>query len=415
MKAEITDLAKKNQGLRTFLRNLAYCFRKTRFFFRGIGVKTEETTVIFETFTGRNYSDTPKAIYEYMLKDERFKDYNFIWVLREPEKYSFLEENRNTRIVLFKYGEYEKALHRAKYWIFNYRALDHLSPKADQVYVQCWHGTPLKRLGYDISYTGNAMNSVKDIRKKYDIDSRRFKYLLSPCKFSTEKFRSAWNLKAIGKENAILELGYPRNDRIVNHTEEDIIKIKNKLGIPADKRVILYAPTWRDNEHVSTQGYVYTIGVDFDKLRDELADENVILFRTHYMVTNAIDLSRYEGFVYNVSTYDDINDLYIISDLLITDYSSVYFDFAITKRPVVFYMYDLEAYRDEIRGFYLGMETLPGPIVEKEEELISLLKGDEKSLVGNMEIDEFNATFNYLNDGKASERFVNAVFTEVSK
>ena len=125
------------------------------------------------------------------------------------------------------------------------------------MYVQLWHGTPLKRLGYDISISDNAMNSKEEIRQKYKVDAEKFKYILAPSAFAAEKFISAWNLQAVGKADTVLEAGYPRNDFLINHTPEDEAQIKRELGLPMDKKVILYAPTWRDNQHDAKLGYVF--------------------------------------------------------------------------------------------------------------------------------------------------------------
>lgn len=411
--------AKKSPALRLVLRKTMYICRRTIYKIRGLGVHEDNMTVVFEAYNGKGYACSPKAVYEYMLTDGRFKDYKFIWIFKEPEKHGELLINPRTRIVKYRSRECERALHEAKYWIFNYRALDHWIPKKGQVYVQCWHGTPLKRLGFDIRHSDNAMNSLDEIKDKYEKDAKRFKYLLSPCAFSTEKFTTAWNLKAYGKENCVLEIGYPRNDFLVNHTPEDILRIKEKLGFAgAKKKIILYAPTWRDNQHDSGIGYTYSCEADFDLLRERLGDEYIILFRAHYLVANSFDFGAYEGFVYNVSDVDDINELYVISDMLITDYSSVFFDYAILKRPILFYMYDLDAYRDELRGFYLSMDELPGKIVQSGEELAESIQkifgAKEESLEKipkeyRKKYVSFNERFNYLNDGRVSEILVSEI------
>lgn len=391
-----------------------YAYRRILYMMRGIRISVDAKTVIFETFNGKSYSDSPKAIYEYMKEDPEFDDYKFIWIFKEPEKYKCLLEEDRTSIVKYNTSQCERALAKAKYWIFNYRALDHWIPKSEQVYVQCWHGTPLKKLGYDIEKSDNAMNSLEEIRDKYYRDAKRFKYLLSPCTFATEKFRTAWNLKALGKEDAIIEVGYPRNDFLVNHTEEDVARIKRKLSLDnLDKKIILYAPTWRDNQHRSGTGYTYKPEVDFEYLRKQLGDEYIILFRAHYLVANSFDFSRYEGFVYDVSEIDDINELYVVSDMLITDYSSVFFDYAILEKPIIFYMYDLEEYRDEIRGFYLELEELPGVIAIAEEQLVKEVRlciGKTADYYLNNTYKDFNNKFNYLNDGNTSKRFIGVEF-----
>ena len=200
----------------------------------------------------------------------------------------------------------------------------------------------------DLIHFDNVLTTMKGMKKRYKIEASKFTYFLSPSKFASEKFISAWNLKEIGKENIIIEEGYPRNDFLFNFTEEDKQKIKQKLGIEKDERkIILYAPTYRSNQHQTGVGYVYKEEVDFERLQKEIGQDYIILFRPHYFIANVFDFEKYKGFVYNVSDIDDINELYIITDLLITDYSSVFFDFANLKRPMIFYMYDLAHYRDE--------------------------------------------------------------------
>lgn len=404
------NIAEKSTVLRILMRKTLYSVKKLVYKSRGRHVSVDNKTVVFSSYNGKGYVCSPKAIYEYMIHDDRFKDYKFIWMFKNPENYRFLEENPNTVLVKSGSKEWEIFLHQAKYWIFNFRAMDQWIPGKDQVYVQCWHGTPLKRLGYDITNSDNAMNSVKEIREKYRTDTIRFNYLISPCRFSSEKFASAWNLKELGNEKALIETGYPRNDFLKTFTAEDVVNIKNKLGITDEKKkVILYAPTWRDNQHDSAKGYVYENPVDFDFLMKELGEEYIILFRAHYLVADNFNFDAYEGFVYNVSEYDDINELYIVSDLLITDYSSVFFDYAILERPILFYMYDMEEYRDEMRGFYINTDELPGPVIQKENELIRSVKNAEDDFDRN-KMDAFNNRFNSLNDGNAAERVVNIVF-----
>ena len=105
-----------------------------------------------------------------------------------------------------------------------------------------------------------------------------------------------------------------------------------------------------------------------------LGQEYVILFRAHYFISGQYDFGAYDGFVIDVSGLDDVNDLYLVSDLLITDYSSVFFDYANLNRPILFYMYDYEAYKTQMRDFYLDIHTLPGPVVKTQEELLKTIK-----------------------------------------
>lgn len=411
IKTVFTELSKKSVFLRKILRSLLYCYRYTLYYIIKVTNKTQDKTISFKSFNGKSYACSPKAIYEYMLSCEKYKDYKFIWAFKEPEKYRFLENNPNTSVVQDSCIDYLKTLARSKYWIHNYRVFDHIYPKADQIYVQCWHGTPLKKLGYDIEKGDNALNSLEEVRFKYKVDAAKFKYILSPSAFATDKFISAWNLKAIGKENAVIEKGYPRNDKLFNFNDDDVAEIKKSLGIDGiDKKVIFYAPTWRDNQHDSKIGYVYKTEVDFDKLRLALGDEYIILFRAHYLVANSFDFEKYSGFIYDVSSYDDINDLYIISNILITDYSSVFFDYANLRRPMLFYMYDFDAYKNEMRDFYFDIEELPGPIVKNEDDLIDAINRlDSYQKDYGEKYIAFHNKFNYLDDGNASRRVTDEI------
>ena len=265
----------------------------------------------------------------------------------------------------------------------------------------------------------NLLNSVDGMKKRYKMEAEKFTYFISPSKFASEKFISAWNLKEIGKENIMIEKGYPRNDFLFNYTEKDVENMKRKiLGYYyleyekniKKKKIILYAPTYRANQHETGVGYVYKNEVDFDKLREKLGDDYIILFRPHYFIANAFDFDKYDGFVYNVSDIDDINGLYIISDILITDYSSVFFDYANLKRPMIFYMYDLEHYRDESNGFYIDVnKELPGKIVRTDDELIDEIERVSKEFKYDDKYKKFNDTYNYLDDGNASKRVLDVV------
>lgn len=408
--AVLKSAAKKSTRLRILMRETFYIIKKIRYKCRGFFAKVDEKIIVFGAYNGRNYACSPKAIYEYILQDEKFEDYQFVWIFNHPKEYQFLEKKRNTIIVKNQSVECERYLQKAKYWIFNFRAVDQWVPKKNQIYVQCWHGTPLKRLGYDITNSDNAMNSVLEIQNKYKTDTKRFKYLLSSCRFVTEKFTTAWNLKQFHKENAILEVGYPRNDFLSTFSSDDVAAIKKRLGLEkCAKKIILYAPTWRDNQHDAEAGYVYESPVDFEYLYRKLSNEYVILFRAHYLVADNFDFDAYQGFLYDASSYDDINDLYIAADMLITDYSSVFFDYAITEKKMIFYMYDMEEYRDEVRGFYLDVDELPGKIVQNERDLINEIKAPH-SIETLQDIKSFNLEYNKMNDGQATMRLVETIF-----
>lgn len=409
LKVKIIDFLKGHVIIRRGIRKINRILKQIRFKIREIGKKTDSHIVIFFSFRGKSYSCSPKAIYEYMQKEEEYKDYQYIWAFEKPEEYKILTKNKNTIVIPYGGKIYEKYLAVAKYWVSNYTIAEHISPKRNQVYVQCWHGTPLKKLGYDLKNVKSAMNTSKENCKRYQLEAKKFDYILSPSRFASEKFITAWNLEKTNMTNKIIEKGYPRNDFLYNYTGKDVLEIKKKLNIPPDKKVILYAPTFRDNQHEAGVGYTYQTEVNFEELKEKLQKDYIILFRAHYLVANSFDFEKYQGFIYNVSDYDDINHLYVISDLLITDYSSVFFDYANLKRPMIFYMYDLEEYKEELRGFYIDISELPGEIAQTEQELLKLIE-NTKDFRYNEKYQMFHEKYNYLDDGQATKRVVEKVF-----
>ena len=410
-----TDISKKNILFRKTFRKLIYFKRKIKYLKYYYKYDVDDKMIFFEAYNGRNYACSPKALYEYMIKNKKFNDYKFVWAFKNINQHKILK-NKNTIVVKTNSKEYFKYLSLSKYWIVNSLIDVSIKKKKNQIYLQCWHGTPLKKLRYDIEVKGAVLNTISEIRKRNDLDAIKFDYFISPSKFCTEKFISAFNLKKLGKDNIIVEKGYPRNDYLFNYKKEDIDKIKKLLKLPKGKKVILYAPTFRDNQHTSGVGYTYNLGINFDKMQKELSKDYIILFRTHYFVSNSFDFSKYDKFIYDVSKYDDINELYIISDLLITDYSSVFFDFANLKKPMIFYMYDLDDYKNNLRDFYFDLNILPGPIVKQEDDLIKEIKNiDNYDELYHDKYIKFNKKFNYLDDGKSTERVVEVIFNETKK
>jgi CDP-glycerol glycerophosphotransferase len=409
-------------------------------------LSVEPVTVIFESFEGRAYADSPRALYVAMLRDPRLAGIEKIWALRTPVVRALqtrggyeirglggpepgdivddldsdlgaeaLEELRRAVIVPFKSPEYRRCHARAALWVSNTVVPSFMPPRDGQAYLQAWHGTPLKRLGCDVSTetAGSAGMSVRDIHQRYRREGARLTWLLSQSPYATERLSSAFDLVSTGRTGAVLEEGYPRNDFLATFTPADVTRIRARLGVPAGKKVILYAPTWRENQHTPGLGYTFESEADFGALRAALGDEYVILFRAHVLVASAFDFAAHGGFVIDVSSADDVSDLYVISDALVTDYSSVFFDYGNLRRPIVFYMYDLDEYAGQVRGLYLGVEDLPGPVVRTTRELIDALRDAEHATERDLERREaFRERFSPLDDGHASERVIQRMLDE---
>lgn len=361
----------------------------------------EENWVMFETFMGKSYADSPKYIYEYLAKNYPGK-YKFIWVLNDPKEklpYEGIIVKRFTK----KYAYY---LAKSKYFVFNIRQPLWFRKREGQVFLETWHGTPLKRLAFDQEEVTAASPTYKSqfYRQKQEWD-----YLIAANKFSSDIFKSCF----MYTNGTMLEIGYPRNDLLYAPNKDQIaLDLKKKLHIPLDKKTILYAPTWRDDEYYGKGQYKFKLKLDLEMMKKELGDEYVILLRTHHYIADALDVTGVEDFAYNLSKYDDITEIYLISDICITDYSSVFFDFANLKRPMLFYTYDIDKYRDVLRGFYIDMEKeLPGPLVYSTKEVIDQIKHlDEMNQKYAKRYEVFYEKFCSIDDGNASQRAVEAVF-----
>ena len=404
MKNKIKKFICKNKVLYFLLKFFLFLVKSIVYRWYGLVKPVEQKTILFESFQGRSVCCSPKAIYLEALSDDRFSDYTFVWALRDVQKHSYLLDNRNTKIVRFNSREYFRTCAVSKYWITNSTMQSCLKPKKNQAFIQTWHGTPLKRLGCDISIPDNKSQSIKEIHKQYIEQGNKITYFLSPSQFYTEKISSAFSQNKEQIKRKFINCGYPRNDFLFKFSKQDVERIKNELNIPKDKKVILYAPTFRDNNYDKGFGFHYDIGVDFKLLKEKLSEEYVILFRAHYFIIDNFDLSEYKGFVYDVSRYDDINELYIISDVLVTDYSSVFFDYANLKRPIIFFMYDYDFYKNKMRDFYIDLGQLPGDIVYKNSELCEKLIDCDKKPVYDQRYQSFNQKYNTYNDQDSSKR-----------
>ena len=358
-----------------------------------------ENMIIFESFRGQYYNDSPRYIYEYLY--ENYGDnYESIWIINDKTKKIPGSPKKIKRYSLSYY--YHMA--RSKYWVINLRQPQRLVKRNKQIILSTWHGTPLKKLGLDINEIYSATPNIKE---HYVSDASKWDYLISANRYSTDILRRAF--KYTGE---VLEYGYPRNDILYNKNNELSKRIKKNLELPSDKKVILYAPTWRDDEYYGVGQYKFDLMLELDKLQKELGEDYIVLVRTHYFIADNLDLTRFNQFAFNVSYYDDITELYLISDILITDYSSVFFDFANLKRPILFYVYDYEKYSSQLRGFYIDMEKeVPGPLLFTTEQIIDSIQNIDRIMEEYKEkYDEFYNRFCYLDDGNASKRIVEKVF-----
>ena len=258
---------------------------------------------------------------------------------------------KGPRVVLQGSQDYYEALARSRYLIANDDMPAHYRKRDGQIYLQTWHGTPLKRIGFDVERP--QFVSGASYLDHLAEDVARWDLLLSQNPFSTPILRQAFRF---GGE--ICEYGYPRND-VLNRPDAPQLAaaVRRRLGLPVGKRVVLYAPTWRDNQFYAAGRYRFDLRLDLERAWRVLGDDYVILIRGHHHMADDVPDSASPRFAMNVTRYPDISELFLVSDVLVTDYSSVMFDYASTGRPMLFFTYDLADYRDNVRGFYFRLRA----------------------------------------------------------
>lgn len=357
--------------------------------------------ILYEDYQGRHFSDSPRGIFEELTA--RGADLEHL-VVSDDQQVTVPDGavpiRRNGR-------EYYDAMAQCRFIIASTHLPAWFEKADDQTVVQTWHGTPLKRIGFDV-------NSKDYINPHYRASIAReapmWDYVVSASDYTSPIMRSAF-----GYHGPLLETGLPRNDRFFGPDAEACYRnVRDRLGIPQDRKILLYAPTWRDRRQSSGEGLDLELEVDLRKLADRVGDEYTVLFRKHAMSRGQLPM-EYRGAALDASAYHDVQDLLVATDLLVTDYSSLMFDFANTGRPMVFYTYDLERYRDEIRGFYFDFESVaPGPLVPTEDELTAAISGID--LIRERYDDryrEFRSKFCTWDDGKAAAEVADAVFGAV--
>lgn len=378
-------------------KNTAY---KLAYFHRYLKQPVKENVILFETFMAKNYSDSPKYIYEYIAQNH--PEYECVWAINDGAKIPY--GAKTVKRFSFQYAYY---LAVSKYLVFNVRPPLWYRKREEQVFLETWHGTPLKRLVFDQEEVTSASPKYKQqfYRQRKDWD-----FLVSANPFSTKTFRSCFLY-----EGEVLEYGYPRNDILYWPNKDEIAQqLKEKLGIPKDKKTILYAPTWRDDQHYGSGQYKFELALDLKLMKERLQDDYVVLLRTHHYISDHIDVSGLGDFVINLSSYDDISEIYLISDICITDYSSVFFDYANLKRPILFYTYDFDKYKNQLRGFYIDMNTeVPGPLLYTSEQVVQAIEDiDEITEEYKERYDQFYDRFCCYDDGHASEHVAEAMLAK---
>lgn len=322
-----------------------------KFWFWYYSKKPLKNAVYFESFQGKVLADSPLAIGNEIAN--RRLAFDLYWAVADKSQ----RPPAGMTAIVFGSRSWIAAITTSRYLVNNNLFPWYFKKRGGQVYLQTWHGTPLKRLVFDIESDTSTIGYRNTVTK----ETSQWDALISPSEFATEKFRSAFRYTG-----EVLTIGYPRNDALVNVSDAQRQSLRRKLKVGEKEFMVLYAPTWRD--YLRTAGGSWS-SVNYMNDADSLPDGVKVFYRGHTNTQSAdVDPS-----FHNVTSYPDIAELCIAADVLVTDYSSTMFDFAVTGKPMIAFVPDLERYRAE-RGFYFDFEAeFPGPIVTTTEELAAAL------------------------------------------
>ena len=355
MKERLIELVKDNKAIYNcyyFIMNIVVNILKAF-------VKPDDKLILFVSYGGRYFNDSPRCLYERMKADQRFADYTLVWAFRTPS--SFPEVNNRIKIDSIQY--FITAL-KARCWITNVHIERGLDFKGKNTFYFNTSHTNIPKIS---GVAADGKNTFKP-----NADSKCDFYCVQ-CEFEKELFK---------QEGKVVEsVGFPKNDILANYTEEDRLKMRDKLGIPGGKTVILYAPTFRE-------GYLKDrdVQVDFHKWESVLGSSYMVFFRAHPVFACKVDLEKNSEFVVDMSSYPNNNDLMIASDILISDYSGILTEFGIQNKPMFCYAYDYDDYV-KTRGLYFDVrEDLPGGYMNEDELLDYIKNGDRGEIMNKVAV-----------------------------
>lgn len=371
-----------------------------------------KNTVLFRSFNGQ-YNDNPKYVSEEL--HQRRPDVKIVWATGDSPPESFPDY---VMTVPIDSSEYARYIARAEVVVDNYcgcrtNYLGSNNPvkrmvfrllsrkRRGQLCISTWHGTPLKRIALDEP----QYRTAKFARGYFNSD-----LILSGSDLSGKAYRTAFAWRG-----EILDCGTPRND-ILLRGEPDVIK--KRLGLPENKRVLLFAPTFRNDVFMS--GIYQLRELDIPRLLSALSErfggEWRFVFRSHNLVTRSVSAEGVfdNGEIINGNASDDMAEYLLTADVLLTDYSSSMFDFMLTGRPIFLYAPDLEEYKNSERGFYLDIEETPPPLAKTAEDVLKNIKLFDKESY-EKKVDDFLRKIGNKERGEASRITVDRIIKHLEE
>ncbi|MDK4062201.1 glycosyltransferase [Staphylococcus pseudintermedius] len=359
--------------------------------------------ILYQVRDGKSITDSPYAIFLGLNAHETFSNYQHIWVVDHPDTLVFYQEKfkvfQNVSFVIKESNEYLKALTESKFLINNATFPAYFTKKPEQVYINTWHGTPLKHMGFDVK---NNLKGSQNTMKNFLASD----YMISPNAHTTNIFKHAFKLDGL-YSGEILEIGYPRIDLTINTTANEAREyLAEHLNLKKNP-IILYCPTWRGKNVNDPENTLLNIFEEIKLLNQKLPHQ--VLVKVHpFVYSKAKEMPELKPYL--VPDFLDTNQLMPAVDLMIPDYSSIFFDFLVTDKPIVFYVPDLDKYQNE-RGVYIDLCALPGPVADNIQDVITLVSNESYK---DADVQEKYAKFkhNFVNyeNGSVTERLIESVF-----
>lgn len=354
-------------ALKTWFGDLKYRF-----------LPVKKNRIVFSSFCGSNCSCNPKAVFEYLLKNYKDK-FEYVWLFDFNSNPEIPEEvKKNAKCVQFNSDESDYYKAASGVWCFNHRNTQYFHKKKNQLYIQTWHG--------DIGF--KAIEK-KTCVKPEDFESPYIKKCIKDSKFTDIVLSgSQWgydNMKeSFFYDGEILKCGYPRNDVLFNESNDELReKIRTRYGVPSCKKICLYAPTFRAGFNVNEVLFNEdnTAGRVSDALTERFGGEWVLFMKYHPASINKYETKDFmDGkTVFDISDYPDTADLLAGCDALISDYSSVSFDFALTYKPCWLYFEDFESYRKNDRNIIIDTDKIGFDMCADKDALIFAIKNFDKA------------------------------------
>lgn len=369
---------------------------KTAAWLLGRFLPVKKNKIVASSYYGRGYSDSPKAIVQNLI--DRNTDADIVWLLKNgedkselPDKVRACDDNSIKKIL---------ELSTAAVWIDNCRKGAWFKKK-NQLYIQTWHGFALKRIERDVA------DKLGEHYDEYAMrDSRQCDVIISNSSHMTDIYK-----KSFWYDGEILQVGSPRNDVLFENHPEITKKVRTFFGVPEDKKILLYAPTFRADKGLSVYNmdYMSVLGA----MGERFSGDWVLLLRLHPNIMSQADKIETDGkTIINATAYSDMQELLYTADAVITDYSSLMFDFCLSKKPCFMYAPDIEDYKSD-RNFYISFDELPFPVAVDNAEMQTAVKNFDAEKYAS-DLQNFFVKFGFTEDGSASEKTADIIIKHIS-